>query len=378
MRVLCFVLLLLLLSVQGMTANKSSNFYSLLGVNKDADETSIKKAYRRLAMQHHPDKGGDAEKFKQINEAYETLADKKKREMYDLYGTSDPHAAQRNPFRAGPARGGGGESFFFNFDGSSGGQGQPGGGQGFNFGDVNDIINEMLGRKFGGGGGGGGGGGFFGMDGGGRGSSRKRGKGGWFGDEQSRGHGDANMQAPIEQPFTCTLEDLYSGCQKKFRVKDHITGGGDGDGRRYPIENIYVVAVKPGWKSGTKVSYKPLRHFPKTVTFVVREAKHAAFERKGDDLYLKHPVRITRAQLASLNDHHVAGDDAKAAEPKPRQKLSVHFLLLDGTKHTLFVDATVKDGQTRVLPGLGMVRKGTANSRGNLYIKFSVEGAPKQ
>ena len=60
-----------------------SNFYSILGVDKSATQDEIKKAYRKKAKEHHPDKGGDETMFKQINEAYETLSDENKRREYD-------------------------------------------------------------------------------------------------------------------------------------------------------------------------------------------------------------------------------------------------------------------------------------------------------
>ncbi|MDZ4168702.1 MAG: molecular chaperone DnaJ [Coriobacteriia bacterium] len=64
----------------------SSNYYDVLGVRKDASSDDIKKAFRRLARKHHPDTGGDEEKFKEINQAYEVLADGEKRKQYDQYG----------------------------------------------------------------------------------------------------------------------------------------------------------------------------------------------------------------------------------------------------------------------------------------------------
>ncbi len=68
------------------------DYYTILGVKRDADEGEIKKAYRRLAMSHHPDrvpaaeKSAAEEKFKEITEAYEVLRDPERRATYDRYG----------------------------------------------------------------------------------------------------------------------------------------------------------------------------------------------------------------------------------------------------------------------------------------------------
>ena len=59
------------------------DYYSILGVPKGASEDEIKKAYRKLAMQHHPDRGGDQAQFQKIQEAYNTLGDSGKRQEYD-------------------------------------------------------------------------------------------------------------------------------------------------------------------------------------------------------------------------------------------------------------------------------------------------------
>lgn len=59
------------------------DYYSILGVPRNADENTIRKAYKKQSMQHHPDRGGDEEKFKEINEAYSTLKDPQKRAEYD-------------------------------------------------------------------------------------------------------------------------------------------------------------------------------------------------------------------------------------------------------------------------------------------------------
>ena len=89
-----------------------SNFYDILGVSKQASDKELKQAYKKASMQHHPDRGGDEDTFKKINEAYATLKDPSKRQMYDQYGTADPQ-------QAGP------QGFNFNFDSSNFAGGNP-------------------------------------------------------------------------------------------------------------------------------------------------------------------------------------------------------------------------------------------------------------
>merc|ERR1719473_2629213 len=64
----------------------NTSYYKELGVDKGASGAEIKKAYRKLAVKHHPDKGGDPEKFKEITRAYEVLSDSEKRSKYDRFG----------------------------------------------------------------------------------------------------------------------------------------------------------------------------------------------------------------------------------------------------------------------------------------------------
>ena len=93
-------------------SNSAPDYYKTLGVSKDASEAEIKKAFRKLAQKHHPDAGGDEEKFKEINEAYEVLSDAKKRQVYDQFvavgsqgfpGGVGYGAAGANPFAGGGA-----------------------------------------------------------------------------------------------------------------------------------------------------------------------------------------------------------------------------------------------------------------------------------
>jgi DnaJ-class molecular chaperone len=69
------------------------DYYSTLGVGRNASPDEIKSAYRKLAMKHHPDRGGDEKKFKEISEAYDVLSDPQKKQMFDIGG--DPHNQNR-------------------------------------------------------------------------------------------------------------------------------------------------------------------------------------------------------------------------------------------------------------------------------------------
>jgi len=110
----------------------NKDYYDILGVAKSASADEIKKAYRRLALKYHPDRGGDHDKFKEINEAYQVLSDPQKRAQYDQFGTTGAgfSGAGAGGFdfsgfsaRGGQAPGGfdfGGEGFEFNFGGLGG------------------------------------------------------------------------------------------------------------------------------------------------------------------------------------------------------------------------------------------------------------------
>jgi molecular chaperone DnaJ len=148
------------------------DYYEVLGVGKDADGGAIKRAYRKLAIQYHPDKNPDdaqaAEKFREATEAYEVLKDPQKRSQYDQFGHMD------------------------------GAQGFPGGGYGgFNV-DLNDALESFL-RNFGMGG-------FGDMFGGGDGRGQRRGR---------------SLQLELE----VTLEEAAAGAKRKVKVKKQVPCG---------------------------------------------------------------------------------------------------------------------------------------------------------
>ncbi len=118
----------------------NKDYYKILGIGKNASQDEVKKAFRKLAHEHHPDKkGGNEAKFKEANEAYTVLGDEKKRAQYDQFGS-----AAFNGGGGGPGAGGFGGFEGFDFSqfgfGGQGGQGQGG----FEF-DLGDIFSGMFG-----------------------------------------------------------------------------------------------------------------------------------------------------------------------------------------------------------------------------------------
>src|SRR5579862_8474215 len=113
----------------------AKDYFNILGISKTATEDEIKKAYRKLAHQYHPDKtGGDDKKFKEINEAYQVLSDKNRRAQYDRFGTAEPMGG----FGGGGAGAGGFNAAQwggFGFDPS-----QFGG----DMGDLNDVVESIF------------------------------------------------------------------------------------------------------------------------------------------------------------------------------------------------------------------------------------------
>ncbi|HRH25896.1 MAG TPA: molecular chaperone DnaJ [Candidatus Paceibacterota bacterium] len=104
----------------------AKDYYQTLGIDKNASQDEVKKAFRKLAHKYHPDKSdGDAAKFKEINEAYSVLSDDKKRQQYDTYGSGGP---------------GGGGFDWSNMAGGFGGQGVE-----FDFGNIGEIFGDFFG-----------------------------------------------------------------------------------------------------------------------------------------------------------------------------------------------------------------------------------------
>jgi len=164
----------------------AKDYYKILGVNKTASQDEIKRAFRKLAHQHHPDKaGGNEQKFKEINEAYQVLSNSQKRQQYDQFGSTFEQARSQGGF-------GGFNDFASAFRNS--------GGASFDFGagDLGDIFGDLFG----------------------------------FGGNRSRGRaGSASSGADIEAEITIDFREAVFGSEKTITLtKDETCSRCQGSG----------------------------------------------------------------------------------------------------------------------------------------------------
>jgi molecular chaperone DnaJ len=350
-----------------MSAAKKKDYYETLGCARGADADTLKKAFRKLAMQYHPDKNqGDkaAEaKFKEINEAYDVLRDDQRRAAYDRFG----HAA----FEQG--------------GGFGGGRAGPGGmGGGFDFGaGFADVFEEMFGDIFGGGG-----------------RSGQRG---------ARGN---DIRADLE----LTLEEAFTGAAKEVKVRTQITcdtceGSGatkgsqpqtcgtcNGAGKQRLQQGFFMierpcptcggegqviadpcrqcngtgrqtkdrrleVTVPAGVEDGTRIRLggegeAGARGAPAGDLYVFLSIKsHLLFQRDGRHIHCRIPLPLTTAALGG----------------------TIHVPTIDGTKTELQIPAGTQSGQKFRLRGQGMSilnqnrKAGTPPDRGDMQVEAYVE-----
>ncbi|MDX2221295.1 MAG: molecular chaperone DnaJ [Rhodospirillaceae bacterium] len=329
------------------------DYYTLLGVPRDAGLDDIKKSYRKLAMQFHPDRNpGDAAaeaKFKEINEAYDVLKDEQKRAAYDRFG----HAA----FEQGAGGGAGG----FGFDFASG---------------FADIFDEMFGDMMGGG---------------------------------RRGRGGAQRGADLRYNMEITLDEAFYGKKAKITVPSSVscesckgTGGKDGAAPKacptcrgagkvrsqqgfFTIERpcpmcqgagkvisdpcptcrgagrtrkdkVLDVTVPPGVEEGTRIRLAGegeagLAGAPPGDLYIFLAIQpHRMFQRDGANLFMRMPIAITTAALGG----------------------EVEVPSIDGGRIKVTIPKGCQHGHRFRLKGKGMtVLRSTA--RGDLFLEAAIE-----
>ena len=330
-------------------------FYEVLGVAKGADEATLKSAYRKLAMQHHPDRNpGNSEaeaKFKEINEAYDTLKDGQKRAAYDRFG----HAA----FENGGGRAGAGFGPEFNSS-------------------MSDIFEDIFGDFMGGGRRGGGS------------SSKLRGSDLRYNLEISLEESYSGRTVEIDVPtlvgcttcdgsgakpgtgtHTCrqcnghgkvraaqgffTIERTCPVCQGRGQMMDQPCTDCGGQGRREEHRKLSVDIPK-GIEDGTRIRLANegeagLRGGPPGDLYIFISIKpHDLFQRDGADLYARVPIAMTTAALGG----------------------EFEVPTLDNARAKVKVAPGTQPGQRVRLRGKGMPVL-RSKDQGDLYVQLDIE-----
>ena len=243
---------------------KAKDYYEVLGVDRNADDETIKKAYRKLAKKYHPDtNAGNAEaekKFKEISEAYAVLSDKEKRKEYDQFGSGDFDGG--NPF-------GGGTSYRYYTNGDPN-QGY----QEFHFegGNMDDIMEELFGHMGGMGHMGGG----FGSERNHR-SSRTSFYNNGFDNGFDGGFTGSSMNNNIETEMTISFDDAVFGCDKLISLQDPHSSA---------ASKKLKVHIPAGIASGQTVRLKGKgRTSAGDLLIKVTVEEKIGYERKGMDIY---------------------------------------------------------------------------------------------
>lgn len=292
----------------------AEDFYSVLGVPKNADADAIKKAYRKLARDLHPDKNPgnkDAEaRFKSVNRAYETLHDTKKRALYDEFGEE----ALREGFDADKAR----AYKAWQSQGGANGFGRGFGTRGRGGATVN--LEDLFGGSPGGGGGGAG---FDGTD---------------FGDLFGRRRGPMKGH-DLEQEITVDFETAVRGTTLQLRNPN--------------TNETVTVRVPPGADEGSRVRIpgqggaSPNGGPSGDLVLVIHVKPHLLFRREGDDLHVDIPINVSEA---------IKGG-------------KVRVPTFDGPVSVKVPPGTQSGTMLRVR-GKGVARKG--RPQGDLYVKFMI------
>jgi len=259
----------------------TTKFYKLLEVDKSASDAEIKKAYRKLAVKHHPDKGGDPETFKEITRAYEVLSDSEKRAKYDKFGEE------------GLEGGGGGGDPSDIFDAFFGGGGRRGGGGGKKRQKTKDVVQPLkvtLEQLY-------------------AGTTKKM----------------AITRSVIDKKKGVTECRSCDGRGVKVEVvrmgpmiqqMQSTCGACGGQGRSFSTikeREVLEVVVQKGSTDGHKIPFREMAdEHPDAdtgdVVFVCQQQEHPVFKRKGADLFVEKRISLVEALCGfSLDITHLDG-----------------------------------------------------------------------
>lgn len=315
------------------------DFYKVLGIPKSSSDEEIKKAYRKLALNYHPDKNKApeaAEKFKQVAEAYEVLKDPEKKKIYDAYGEEG--------LQAGASSSHGGRGFSYNTDPRATFEEFFGGpnpfssffGGGFDNDDMMDHDGGMPGMSF----------------------HRT------FNIPQHNGYSrNTDMlkrqkrdkqDPPINKELKVTLEEVNSGCVKKMKITRKRLNH---DGSTSHQDKILTIEVKKGWKEGTKITFQKegdqtASNIPADIVFVIKDAPHKLFKRDGSNLIYTHKITLKEALLGFKTNIPTLDPDRTIPLP---------------------VSDIVNPETTRRIQGEGLPITKQVHRRGDLVVNFEIE-----
>ena len=225
------------------------DYYKTLGLERSASADEVRKAYRKLAMQYHPDRNPgnkqSEEKFKEINEAYQVLSDSQKRARYDQLGSAYSSWEQR----------GGGQQGDFDWSQWFTGAPASSGGTRVEFGDLNDLFGQDAFSDF-----------FRSIFGGG-------------GSAQTATRGRSRQS--VQQPVTISLEEVYRGTTRTLQSN----------------ERRLEVRIPAGVKTGSKVRVAGAGPGGVDLYLIVEVADDPRFEREGDDLRTSASIDVFTAIL---------------------------------------------------------------------------------
>jgi len=322
------------------------DYYEVLGVGKGASADEVKKAFRRAAVEHHPDRGGNEAKFKEINEAYEVLKDSEKRKRYDQFGHAGVGNSGGNPFGGGGSYGGPGQGQNINFD----------------FGDLG--LGDIFSSFFGGAGGG---------------QQRQQ--------RQARGRDvEAGVEISFEQAvfgtevdLTLSLEDNCEHCKGttvepgyELKTCDQCKGSGQVvTVSRTIFGNIQQASICPKCRGMGKV--------PEKLCSVCRGKGTQA---KKQTIQLKIPAGIDDGATIRLREHGEAvangpkGDLYVNIRVKPHKKFTREGDLILSEEHVGMVEAAL-GSEIDVATVDGSVRmKVPAGTQSGSDFKLSNHGVP--
>lgn len=291
---------------------ENKDYYRELELTRSAENADIKRAYRRLALQYHPDKNdedGADEKFKAIGEAYDVLSTPNTKAIYDQFGSKG--LAEGVPS--------GDHSFTDSYS--------------FH-GDVMLIFRE-----------------FFGGDNPFHGLFPAVDE---FGVVKPIAPRTRKIQnPPLVKDLKITLEECYTGCVKKMRVQRQVMN--DDYHTSMMRETILTIHVKAGWKKGTRVTFpkegdQEPNSIPADIIFVIQYKQHPLYVREGNNLVHTADISLANALTGC----------------------EVRLKTLDGRELNIPINDVVSPGYERRVEGEGMPVTKEPGTKGDLIIRFNV------